>query len=69
MRSADIFFKNYANGHMPGNSTQMRALFKVCKNAIMTPKKSFVKNINTGIKKAEFYADFKLVDNGFQKCP
>jgi hypothetical protein len=22
-----------------------------------------------GIKKAEFYADFKFVDAGFQKCP
>jgi len=27
-----------------------------------------VKNINIGIKNAEFYADFKFVDAGVQKC-
>ncbi len=35
----------------------------------MTPKNFFLKNINMGIKNAEFYADFKFVDAGFKKCP
>jgi hypothetical protein len=38
-------------------------------HAIMTQKFFFLKNINIGIKNAEFYADFKFVDAGFQKCP
>jgi hypothetical protein len=42
---------------------------KYAKSAIMTPKFFFLKNINMGIKNAEFYADFKFVDAGFQKCP
>jgi hypothetical protein len=44
--------------------------FNIVKNAIMTQQNFFLKNINMGIKKtAEFYADFKFVDAGFQKCP
>ncbi len=54
---------------MPRNSIQYGFYLKFAKSAIMTPKKLFVKNINTGSKKTEFYADFKLVDAGFQKCP
>jgi hypothetical protein len=43
---------------------------KVCKKCYYDPKKFFLdKNINMGIKNAEFYADFKFVDAGFQKCP
>jgi hypothetical protein len=36
--------------------------FKIAKSAIMTQKKFSLKNVNMGIKNAEFYA-------GFQKCP
>jgi hypothetical protein len=44
--------------------------FKIAKSANMNQKIFFLKNINMGIKKnAEFYADFKFVDAGFQKCP
>jgi hypothetical protein len=43
--------------------------FKVSKSAIMTPKKFILKNINMGIKNAEFYAGFKVVYAGFQKFP
>ncbi len=42
---------------------------KFAKRATMTQKILFVKNINIGIKKAEFYTDFKFVDAGFHKCP
>jgi hypothetical protein len=35
----------------------------------MTQKFFCVKNINTGIKNAEFYADFKFVDVYLNKCP
>ncbi len=35
---------------------------KYAKSAIMTQKIFFLKNINMGIKNAEFYADFKFVD-------
>ncbi len=41
--------------------------FKVCKKCYYDPKFFFLKNIIMGIKKTEFYADFKLVDAGFQK--
>jgi hypothetical protein len=50
---------------------------KYAKSAIMTQKNFFLKislwfflkNIIMGIKKnTEFYADFKFVDAGFQKC-
>ncbi len=43
--------------------------FKIAKSAIMTPKNFCLKNINMGIKKAEFYADFKFVDADLNKCP
>ena len=42
--------------------------FQIAKSAIMTQKIFFLKNINMGIN-AEFYADFKFVSAGFQKCP
>jgi hypothetical protein len=35
----------------------------------MTQNFFFFKNINMGIKNAEFYADLKFVNAGFQKCP
>jgi hypothetical protein len=35
----------------------------------MTKKKIFLKNITMGIKKKEFYADFKFVDADLNKCP
>ncbi len=44
--------------------------FKIVKSAIMTQTNFFWKNINMGIKKnAEFYADFKFVDDDLNKCP
>jgi hypothetical protein len=42
---------------------------KYAKSAIMTAKNFFLKNINMGIKNAEFYADFKFVDADLNKCP
>ncbi len=42
---------------------------KYAKSAIKTQKKFFLKNINMGIKNAEFYADFKFVDADLNKCP
>ncbi len=42
---------------------------KYAKSAIMTQKKFFFKNINMGIKNAEFYADFKFVDDDLNNCP
>ncbi len=43
--------------------------FKIAKSAIM-PQKNFLKKHQYGYQKnAEFYADFKFVDAGFQKCP
>ncbi len=42
--------------------------FKVCNKCYYDPKNFFLENIIMGIKKAEFYADFKFVDAGFQKC-
>jgi hypothetical protein len=43
--------------------------FKVCKKCYYDPNNFFLTNIIMGIKKnAEFYADFKFVDAGFQKC-
>jgi hypothetical protein len=36
--------------------------FKVCKKCYYDPKYFFLE------KNAEFYADFKFVDEGFQKC-
>ncbi len=35
----------------------------------MTPNIFFLKNINIGFKKAEFYADFKFVDADLEKVP
>jgi hypothetical protein len=37
--------------------------------AIETPKNLSLKNINMGIKNAEFYADFKFLDADLNKCP
>jgi hypothetical protein len=43
--------------------------FKIAKSAIMTPKKFFLEKYQYGYQKnAEFYADFKFVGAGFQKC-
>ncbi len=43
---------------------------KYAKSAIMTQKNFFLKKYQYGYQKnAEFYADFKFVDAGFQKCP
>jgi hypothetical protein len=44
---------------------------KTAKSAIiMTQKKFFLEKYQYGYQKnAEFYADFKFVDAGFQKCP
>jgi hypothetical protein len=41
--------------------------FKYANSAIVTTTKIFLKNINMGIKNAEFYADFKFVDADFNK--
>ena len=42
--------------------------FKIAKSAIMTQK--ILEKYQYGYQKnAEFYADFKSVDAGFQKCP
>jgi hypothetical protein len=35
----------------------------------MIQKNFFFKNINMGIKNAEFFADFKFVDADLNKCP
>ncbi len=35
----------------------------------MSQKNFSLKNINKGIKYAEFYSDFKFVDAEFKKCP
>jgi hypothetical protein len=43
--------------------------FKVCKKCYFDPKKLFLKNINMGLKNAEFYADFKFADADLNKCP
>ncbi len=43
--------------------------FKIAKSAIVTQNIFFLKNINICIKNAEFYADFKFADVGFQQCP
>ncbi len=44
--------------------------FKVCKKCYYDPKKIFPEKYQYGYKKnAEFYADSKFVDAGFQKCP
>ncbi len=44
--------------------------FKVCKKCYYDPKKFFLEEYQYGYQKnAEFYADFKFVDAGFQKCP
>ncbi len=43
--------------------------FKVCKKLYYDPKKFFLEKYHYGYQKnAEFYADFKFVDAGFQKC-
>jgi hypothetical protein len=43
--------------------------FKVCKKCYYDPKKFFLEKFHYGNQKnAEFYADFKFVDAGFQKC-
>jgi len=44
--------------------------FKVCKKCYYDPKHFFLEKYQYGYQKnAEFYADFKFVDAGFQKCP
>ena len=43
--------------------------FKICKKCNYDPKNFFLKNINMGIKNAEFYADFKFVNADLNKCP
>ena len=44
--------------------------FKIAKGAIMTQQIFFLEKYQYGYQKnAEFYADFKFVDAGFQKCP
>ena len=44
--------------------------FKVCKKCCNDPKKNFLEKYQDGYQKnAEFHADFKFVDAGFQKCP
>ncbi len=42
---------------------------KYAKSAIRTQTFFFLKNINMGIKNAEFYADFKFVDAGLKQMP
>jgi hypothetical protein len=43
--------------------------FKVCKKCYYYPKKIFLEKYHYGYRKnAEFYADFRFVDAGFQKC-
>ena len=43
--------------------------FKVCKKCYYDPKFFFLEKYPFGYQKnAEFYADFKFVDAGFQKC-
>ncbi len=43
--------------------------FKVCNKCYYDPKKFFREKYHDGYQKnAEFYADFKFVDAGFQKC-
>ncbi len=44
--------------------------FKVCKKCYYDPKNFFLEKYQYGYQKnAEFCADFKFVDAGFQKCP
>jgi hypothetical protein len=44
--------------------------FKVCKKGYYDPKKFFLQKYQYGyLKNAEFCADFKFVDAGFQKYP
>jgi hypothetical protein len=44
--------------------------FKVCKKCYYDPKYFFLEKYQYGYQKdVEFYADFKFVDAGFQKCP
>ncbi len=44
--------------------------FKVCKKCYYDPKIVFLEKYQYGYKKnAEFYADLKFVDAGFQKYP
>ena len=44
--------------------------FKVCKKCYYDPKKFFLEKYQYRYQKnAEFYADFKFVDAGFQKSP
>jgi hypothetical protein len=44
--------------------------FKVCKKCYYDPNKFFLQKYHYGyLKNAEFFADFKFVDAGFQKCP
>ncbi len=46
--------------------------FRICilrlQKVLLWPQFFFL-NINMGIKKAEFYADFKFVDADLNKCP
>jgi hypothetical protein len=43
--------------------------FKVQKVLLFMTQQFCVKNINTALKNAEFYADFKFVDVYLSKCP
>jgi hypothetical protein len=44
--------------------------FEDCKKCFYDPKNFFREKYKYGYQKdAEFYADFKFVDAGFQKCP
>ncbi len=44
--------------------------FKLCKMYYYDPNNFFLEKYQYGYQKnAEFYADFKFVDAGFQKCP
>jgi hypothetical protein len=63
------FLKNDANGHMPRNSTQYGSYLKFAKSAIMTPKKLFMKNINTGIKKQNFMRISNWLMTAFKNAP
>jgi hypothetical protein len=51
-------------------SFSLPTTFKIAKSAFMTQNFFFLEKYQYGYQKnAEFYADFKFVDAGFQKCP
>jgi hypothetical protein len=49
---------------MPLDST----FLKLAKSVFMAQNFFPMKHVNMGIKNAEFYADLKIFDVGFQKC-